>query len=43
MISQRDATQGQNNKNHNILVIDVPSLATIKINENKQPFGWMMK
>jgi len=43
MISQWDTTQGQNNKNYNVLVIDIPSLISVKINENKQPAGWMTK
>lgn len=43
MISQWDITQGQNSKNYNVLVVDIPRLTAIKINENKQPAGWMMK
>jgi hypothetical protein len=43
MISQWDTAQGQNSKNYNILVVDIPSLTAIKINENKQPTGWMTK
>ncbi len=43
MISQWDTTPGQNNKNYDVLVIDIPSLTGVKINENKQPAGWMIK
>jgi Tol biopolymer transport system component len=41
MISQWDTTQGQDSKNYNIVIVDIPSLTAIKINENKQPVAWM--
>jgi hypothetical protein len=41
MISQWDETSGQNDKSYSVLIVDIPSLTAIKINENKQPVGWM--
>jgi hypothetical protein len=42
MISQWDTAQGQDSKNYNVLIVDIPSLTATKINENKQPVGWMI-
>ena len=43
MISQWVAPEDKNNKNYDVLVIDLPSLTGIKIDENKQPTSWMTK
>jgi Tol biopolymer transport system component len=43
MISQWDPSHGESNKNYNVLVINIASLTAVKIDENRQPTGWMIK
>lgn len=43
MISQWEAPGDEKNRNYNVLVVDLPSLTAVKIDENKQPVGWMTK
>jgi hypothetical protein len=43
MVAQWDPKSSEINRKYSVWVIDIPSLSAKKIDENKQPVGWMIK
>jgi len=43
MVFQWSDGNNEANKNYALWVLDIPSLTAVKIDENKQPVGWMIK
>lgn len=43
LLSQWDADSSAKQRKYSVWVVDVPSLTAVKIDENKQPAGWMVK
>jgi len=43
LLAQWEADSSEKKRKYGVWVVDVPSLTAVKIDENKQPAGWMIK